>query len=212
MKTLLINTSPRFPNLVSFVCWVVKVQALLKLSGRRHTTFHDDRFYVLHYCSPIMQLVEALLCGLWITEYGSKHFEIYQTSSSESKQSCLIFKTNPFPLCHCDCFCCNTCPTNPWAAHPWGSRTLTHAADPLCDQVLQQGFQHGAVSGVQLVAVDPDVEAQPVGVGLCCHLCGRRELFLFLVAILVVPGKQERMTADRKCPFFTGLSNKDRYR
>lgn len=74
-----------------------------------------------------------------------------------------------------------------------GSRTLTHAADPLCDQVLQQGIQHGTVSGVQLVAVDPDVEAQPVGVRLSCHLCGRRELFLlFLVAILIVPRQQQQ--------------------
>lgn len=64
---------------------------------------------------------------------------------------------------------------------------LTHAGDPLRDQVLQQSVRHRAPSGVQLVAVDADVEAQPVGVGLRRHLAGRREVFLFFVAFLVVP-------------------------
>lgn len=35
---------------------------------------------------------------------------------------------------------------------------LTHACDLLCDQVLQQGVQHKTVSGVQLMAIDPNVE------------------------------------------------------
>lgn len=44
------------------------------------------------------------------------------------------------------------------------------------------------MSGVQLVAVDADVETKPVGVRLCRHLPGGRELLLLLVPIFAVPG------------------------
>lgn len=64
---------------------------------------------------------------------------------------------------------------------------LTHTGDPLRDQVLQQRVRHRAPPGVELVAVDADVEAQPVGVGLRRHIPGRREVLLFVVAFLVVP-------------------------
>ena len=67
---------------------------------------------------------------------------------------------------------------------------LTHAGDPLCDQVLEQGVQHGTVSGVQLVAVDADVETQPVGVRLRRHLSGWCELLLLLVRLLIVPDER----------------------
>lgn len=69
------------------------------------------------------------------------------------------------------------------------SGRLTHAGDLLRDQVLQQGVQHGVVPGVELVAVDADVEAEPVGVGLCPRLVGGRELLflLLLVPIFTVP-------------------------
>lgn len=71
---------------------------------------------------------------------------------------------------------------------------LTHAGDPLSSQVLQQGFNNEAVPGVKLVAVDADVEAQPVGVRLLRHVSGGRELLLLLVGIVVVP---EKHNSDR---------------
>lgn len=40
----------------------------------------------------------------------------------------------------------------------------TYTGDPLGDQVLQEGRYDWGVSGVQLVSVNPDVEAEPVGV------------------------------------------------
>lgn len=79
-------------------------------------------------------------------------------------------------------------------APPTGlSGRLTHAGDPLRDQVLQQSLRHRAPPGVQLVAVDADVEAQPVGVGLRRHLHGWREVLLLFVAFLVVPGIRGEM-------------------
>lgn len=76
------------------------------------------------------------------------------------------------------------------AAH-W--ERLTHTGDPLRDQVLQQRVHHRAPPGVELVAVDADVEAQPVGVGLRRHIPGGREVLFFVVAFLVVPEIQSRV-------------------
>ena len=69
---------------------------------------------------------------------------------------------------------------------------LTHAGDLETGQVPEQGVQSKAVPGEQLVAVDPDVEAQPVGVGLSSPLPCRPVLILLrhtLLVAIVVPGR-----------------------
>ena len=71
--------------------------------------------------------------------------------------------------------------TLPWAAEwPSAPKTLrlwlTYAGDLLSNQVLQQGVDDRVVSGVQLVSVNPNVEAEPVGVRFCCQLPCRAEL------------------------------------
>lgn len=65
------------------------------------------------------------------------------------------------------------------------SRGLTHAGDPLGQQVPEQRLHHRAVPAVKLVAVDPDVEAQPVGVRLGRQLARRAQL---VVGALAGPG------------------------
>lgn len=55
------------------------------------------------------------------------------------------------------------------------------------------------MSGVQLVAVDADMETKPVGVRLCCHLSGGRELLLLLVPIFAVPrGGKKQENRERR--------------
>lgn len=47
-------------------------------------------------------------------------------------------------------------------------KRLTNAGDSLCGQVLKKSVQHMPVSGVQLVTIDPDVEAEPVRIRFWC--------------------------------------------
>lgn len=56
---------------------------------------------------------------------------------------------------------------------------LTHAGDSLGDQVLQESIDDRIVSGVELVSINPNVEAEPVGVGVSCQLpCGAELIYV----------------------------------
>lgn len=66
-----------------------------------------------------------------------------------------------------------------------GTLPLTHAGDPLVDEILEQSVDDGVVSGVELVTINPNVEAQPVGIGVGRQLSGRAELFGISFAIPV---------------------------
>lgn len=74
--------------------------------------------------------------------------------------------------------------THPLCCFLW----LTHTGDPLGDQVLQQSIDDRVVSGVQLVSINPNVEAEPVGVGVGAQLpCGAE-----LISIsFSIPGQDE---------------------
>lgn len=67
-------------------------------------------------------------------------------------------------------------PSSPAPAAPallkGGVQAPTYTGDLLHPEVVQQGFHRGAVSGVQLIAVDADVELEPVGVGVRRRLPG----------------------------------------
>lgn len=69
--------------------------------------------------------------------------------------------------CHAD-----LCPP----ARRGSQQELTHTGDPLGDQVFEESVDDRVVSGVQLVSINPNVEAQPVGVGVGRELSGRAEL------------------------------------
>lgn len=72
-----------------------------------------------------------------------------------------------------------------------GAEGLTNAGDLLRHQVLQKGIDDRIVSGVQLVSINPNVEAEPVGVGLGHQLSGRAEL---VHSALPSPGGEEDFT------------------
>lgn len=66
---------------------------------------------------------------------------------------------------------------------------LTHAGDPLGSQVLQKSIDDRVVSGVQLVSINPNVEAEPVGVGIGCQFPSLAEL---VYVALPSPGEKKR--------------------
>lgn len=72
----------------------------------------------------------------------------------------------------------------------WG---LTNAGDLLWHQVLQEGIDDRIVSGVQLVSINPNVEAEPVGVGLSHQLSCRAEL---IHGALPSPGEEENLGGE----------------
>lgn len=53
---------------------------------------------------------------------------------------------------------------------PCWSLWLTDTGDSLCDQVLQESIDNWIVSGVQFISINPNVEAEPVGVGISRQL------------------------------------------
>lgn len=73
---------------------------------------------------------------------------------------------------------------------------LTHAGDPLGDQVLQQSVNDRVVSGVQLVSINPNVETEPIRVGVSRQLPGGAEL---VHVALGVPEVRKKRRVVRCC-------------
>lgn len=82
------------------------------------------------------------------------------------------------------CCCC----------HPPVSLWLTDAGDPLGDQVFQESINDRVVSGVQLVSINPNVEAEPVRVGVGRQLPCWAELVHVAFSI---PGRGEEEEGDK---------------